>query len=212
MKSPALLIALLAILFAAPPSRGAESKPNIVILLADDLRPDGLASLGHPIVKTPNVDALVSAGFVFHRAYTMGSMVGAVCLPSRTMLMTGQSMFRAMKSVPRGGGAAADDTPETFTFPVAMKAAGYATMHAGKNDNSPKTITAKFDETYDPGESMACADKAIDFIRRTAGTKPMCLYIAPHEPHDPQYATPDFYAHYKPADVPLPSCTTAFVA
>jgi arylsulfatase A-like enzyme len=126
------------------------------------------------------------------------------------MLMTGQSMFRAMKSVPRGGVAAPDDTPETFTFPRAMKAAGYATMHTGKNDNSPKTITAEFDETYDPGESMACADKAIDFIKRTAGTKPMCLYIAPHEPHDPQYATPDFYAHYKPGDVPLPKAFAPF--
>jgi len=210
MKSPCLLIALLAIILTAPPLRSAESKPNIVILLADDLRPDGLGSLGHPVVKTPNVDTLVSAGFVFRRAYTMGSMVGAVCLPSRTMLMTGQSMFRAMKSVPRGGAAAPDDTPETFTFPKAMKAAGYATMHTGKNDNSPKTITAEFDETSDPGESMACADRAIDFIRRTAGAKPMCLYIAPHEPHDPQYATPDFYAHYKPEDVPLPKAFAPF--
>jgi arylsulfatase A-like enzyme len=57
---------------------------------------------------------------------------------------------------------------------------------------------------------MACADKAIDFIQRTAGKKPLCLYIAPHEPHDPQYATPDFYAHYRPEDVPLPKAFAAF--
>jgi arylsulfatase A-like enzyme len=68
MKSPALLLPLLVILLTAPPSRGAEPKPNIVILLADDLRPDGLGSLGHPVVRTPNVDALVSTGFVFRRA------------------------------------------------------------------------------------------------------------------------------------------------
>lgn len=204
MKFPLLLVALFAICYL-PFARGADAKPNIVILLADDLRADGLASLGHPVVKTPNVDSLVSTGFIFHRAYTMGSMEGAVCLPSRTMLLTGMSMFHAMKAVPRGKGAIEpDNTPDTYSFPRAMKAAGYATLHTGKNDNSPKMVTAEFDETYDPGESMACADKAIEFIKRTAGTKPMCLYIAPHEPHDPQYATPDFYAHYQPDDVPLP--------
>jgi arylsulfatase A-like enzyme len=58
---------------------------------------------------------------------------------------------------------------------------------------------------------MACADKAIDFIKRTAGTKPMCLYIAPHEPHDPQYATPDFYAHYLPEELPLPAAFAPFL-
>lgn len=192
-------------------ARAADAKPNIVILLADDLRADGLSSLGQPIVKTPNVDRLVSTGFIFHRAYTMGSMMGAVCLPSRTMLMTGMSMFRAMKAVPPGKGAMEpDDTPDRYSFPRAMKAAGYATLHTGKNDNSPKAVTAEFDETYDPGESMACAEKAIDFIQRTAGKKPMCLYIAPHEPHDPQYATPDFYAHYRPEDIPLPKAFAPF--
>ena len=210
MKSLLVLTALSAVFLAAFPARGAEAKPNIVILLADDLRPDCLSSLGHPVVKTPNVDALVSTGFVFRRAYTMGSMEGAVCWPSRTMLLTGLSLFHAMKAVPRSGGPVVDDTPETFTFPSAMKAAGYSTLHVGKNDNSPKQVTAKFDETYDPGESMFCADKAIDFIRRQAGKKPLCLYVAPHEPHDPQFATPDFYAHYKPEDVPLPKAFAPF--
>ncbi|MDR3401663.1 MAG: sulfatase-like hydrolase/transferase [Chthoniobacter sp.] len=210
MKIPRLLVALFVICFL-PATHGAETKPNIVILLADDLRCDGLGSLGHPVVKTPNVDSLVSTGFIFHRAYTMGSMEGAVCLPSRTMLLTGMSMFRAMKAVPRGKAPMAPDTtPETYAFPRAMRVAGYATMHTGKNDNSPSAVTAEFDETSDPGESMACADKAVDFIKRTAGTKPMCLYIAPHEPHDPQYATPDFYAHYKPEEVPLPKAFAPF--
>ena len=209
MKFLATLLAPLCLVVPVVTAADA-AKPNVVILLADDLRPDGLASLGHPVVKTPNVDKLVSSGFIFRRAYTMGSMVGAVCLPSRTMLLTGMSMFRAMKATPRNGNSASGTTPDEFTFPKAMKAAGYATMHTGKNDNSPKAITAEFDETYDPGESMNCADKAIDFIKRNAGTKPMFLYIAPHEPHDPQYATPEFYAHYKPEDVPLPKAFAPF--
>jgi arylsulfatase A-like enzyme len=210
MKLLTLLIAVsLACLFA-PLSRGADARPNIVILLADDLRPDCLSSLGHPVVKTPNVDMLVSAGFVFRRAYTMGSMEGAVCRPSRTMLLTGMSMFRAMEAVPMKGPIQPDNTPDTYSFPRAMRAAGYATLHVGKNDNSPKAVTAECDETYDPGASMYCADKAIDFIHRHAGKKPLCLYVAPHEPHDPQFATPDFYAHYKPEAIPLPQAFAPF--
>ena len=210
MNLPSVLLASLGLLFGVFPLHAASPKPNIVILLADDLRADCLSSLGHPIVKTPNVDSLVSTGFIFRRAYTMGSMEGAVCWPSRTMLLTGLSLFRAMAAVPRTGATMNDSTPDTFTFPQTMKAAGYATMHTGKNDNSPQPITAGFDETSDPGESMACAEKAIDFIKRTAGTKPMCLYIAPHEPHDPQYATPEFYAHYQPGDIPLPKAFAPF--
>src|SRR6266481_1677435 len=86
------LFVVILVICLLPVARGAENKPNIVILLADDLRCDGLGSLGHPVVKTPNVDRLVSTGYIFRRAYTMGSMEGAVCLPSRTMLLTGMSM------------------------------------------------------------------------------------------------------------------------
>jgi len=178
-------------------------KPNIVILLADDLRPDGLGGLGHPVVKTPHVDKLISSGFIFRRCYTMGSMIGAVCLPSRTMILTGQSMFRAQNK-PSGA------SPDEFTFPRAMKEAGYASLHSGKNDNSPKLVTKEFDETYDPGDAAAVADKAVAFIGQHAGKQPLFLYIAGHEPHDPQHATPEYYSRYKPEDVPLPKAFAAY--
>src|SRR6267154_2794965 len=110
-----LLVISLFIASAALPA--AEQKPNIVFLLADDLRPDGLHALGNPVVQTPHLDSLVSHGFIFRHAYTMGSMFGAVCTPSRTMLLTGQSMFHAQNE-PSGG-------PDTFTFPRAMREAGY---------------------------------------------------------------------------------------
>ncbi|HEY2573028.1 MAG TPA: sulfatase-like hydrolase/transferase, partial [Verrucomicrobiaceae bacterium] len=204
-----LVFACAAIL--TPLRAGAQSaKPNVVILLADDLRPDGLASLGNRVVQTPHVDALVNQGFIFRRCYTMGSMIGAVCLPSRTMLLTGQSMFRASKSVANRGGEASGATPDEFTFPRAMKSAGYATLHSGKNSNSPGAITAEFDETYDPGNATAVADKAVDFIKRKAGTQPLFLYIAGHEPHDPQEATPEFYANYSPGEMPPPAAFAAY--
>src|SRR6516164_1198716 len=120
MNALRLLLTVLLLASAAH----ADPKPNIVILLADDLRPDCLSSLGHPMVKTPNVDKLVSNGFIFRRAYVMGSTMPAVCLPSRTMLLTGMSVFRAMQAVPPGKAPIApDETPDTYSFPRAMRAA-----------------------------------------------------------------------------------------
>jgi arylsulfatase A-like enzyme len=164
----------------------ANTKPNVVLILADDLRPDGLAALGNPIVKTPNLDKLVASGFVFRRAYCMGAMTTGVCFPSRTMLLTGMSLFRCM-NLTQDGKVGSGGTANEFTFPKAMQAAGYATLHVGKKGLSPLAITNEFEETVDPGEAARVADVAVDFIRHKAGTQPMFLYIAGHEPHDPQY-------------------------
>ena len=190
------------------PAAEPPTKPNVVFLLADDLRPDGLAALGNKVVKTPHFDSIVGRGVIFRHAYTMGSMIGAVCTPSRTMLLTGQSMFRAENK-------ASENDPATFTFPRAMHEAGYATIHAGKFENSPKKITNEFDKTYDAGHADANADKVIDFIGRNfsgenAAKKPLFVYFAPHEPHDPQFATDEFYKRYDPKEIPLPAAFAPF--
>ena len=81
----ALLLAPLAALRAA-----STARPNILHIHADDHRPDGLHALGTPLLQTPNLDTLVERGMTFTRCYTMGSMSGAVCAPSRAMLLTGR--------------------------------------------------------------------------------------------------------------------------
>ena len=48
-------------------------------------------ALGTPLLQTPNLETLVERGMTFTRCYTMGSMSGAVCAPSRAMLLTGRS-------------------------------------------------------------------------------------------------------------------------
>ena len=62
-----------------------------------------------------------------------------------------------------------------------------------------------FDRHVDGGtDAKVNADNLIEFIKEHAGKKPLFLYFAPHEPHDPQHATEEFYRMYKPADIPLP--------
>ena len=77
--------------FRAQSTPGSKSPPNILLILTDDQRWDTIAALGNPAIRTSNLDRLVARGFTFNNAYCMGSMIGAVCLPSRTMLITGRS-------------------------------------------------------------------------------------------------------------------------
>ncbi|WP_254053690.1 sulfatase-like hydrolase/transferase [Singulisphaera sp. GP187] len=76
------------------PGQSAAARPNILLVVTDDQRADTIRALGNPEIETPVQDALVGRGFVFRNAYCQGSMIPAVCAPSRTMLLTGKSLFR----------------------------------------------------------------------------------------------------------------------
>src|SRR5687768_5373035 len=92
-----LLVVLVAFAgFAAQPASAGEKppkKPNILSTLADDFGPNCIAALGNQHVKTPHLDKIVNKGFSFRKTYCMGSMVPAVCLPSRTMVLSGKHLF-----------------------------------------------------------------------------------------------------------------------
>src|SRR4051812_27865932 len=97
-SSPLLALFLLPL---AGPSQAVETpaRPNILFVFSDDQRWDTIRALGNKEIHTPHLDRLVESGFTFRNAYCMGSMVGAVCLPSRTMLMTGQSLWRCPQNM-----------------------------------------------------------------------------------------------------------------
>src|SRR5437016_3776826 len=118
-----LVVAIVAIAVQSAESVAAP-KPNILHIHADDYRADALGAFGHPVLKTPNLDTLVRRGFTFSHCYTMGSMVGAVCLPSRTMMLTGRSWLRIPNS------RANEGDPER-SLPKVMSRAGYETWHCG---------------------------------------------------------------------------------
>jgi arylsulfatase A-like enzyme len=198
MKLITTLIAglLLAAQTATHAADTTPSKPNLVFFLADDLRPDGLGVLGHPMVKTPHIDKLLENGFIFRNAYVLGSHSGAVCLPSRTMIQTGVSYLRQSKvgKLP----------PEKPTLARTMKAAGYASIRSGKFGNGPKALDDEFDRHLDGKDATGNAENLIQFVKENAGKKPLFLYMASHEPHDPQHATDEFYRMYQPEKIPLP--------
>lgn len=170
------------------------SKPNLLFLLADDLRADGIGALGNPHLKTPNLDKLVQRGFIFRNAYVFGSDSGAVCMPSRTMLYTGCQLYNNRG---RGNG-------QTLTFPMAMKQAGYASIRSGKDGNNPGDLCKTFDVHTNGYNAARNTSNILAFIQQHAGKSPLFLHMASNEPHDPQFAPPEFYPLYDAAKIPPP--------
>ena len=84
LTTPVTVFLVFALLVGVPSTILAASRPNVLMIAVDDLRPE-LGCYGAKHVKTPNIDRVASRGVTFLRAYCQQ----AVCNPSRTSLMTG---------------------------------------------------------------------------------------------------------------------------
>jgi len=71
-------------------SQSGNTAKNIIIIYADDHSYHALGAMGNTVVKTPNLDKLAASGMLFTQTHVMGGHQGAVCVPSRVMLMTGR--------------------------------------------------------------------------------------------------------------------------
>lgn len=106
------------------PGPAPASRPNVLLILSDDQRPDTIGALGSSAARTPALDGLARAGTAFTRAVCPNP----VCLPSRAEILTGSSGFR--NGVLPGYRDRLDTTLPTW--PSAMAAAGYRTAYVGK--------------------------------------------------------------------------------
>lgn len=114
----------------------ADSRPNIVVILCDDLGYGDLACNGHPQIQTPNLDRLAAEGIRFTNCYS----AAPVCSPSRTGLLTGRSPNRAgiYDWIPEAKEPRPDAREQVHlrrdevTWPQLVKQSGYATCMVGK--------------------------------------------------------------------------------
>ncbi len=113
----------LLIVAAIQPTRADDARPNIVLMMADDQGWGETSYNGHPVLRTPNLDAMAKAGLLFHRFYA----AGPVCSPTRASVLTGRTHFRT--GVESHGYALRLQEP---TLSTALRAAGYHTSHFGK--------------------------------------------------------------------------------
>ncbi len=200
-----------------------DARPNVLFVLSDDQRADSLGAYGNTLTRTPNLDQLAATGTVFTRAYCMGGMQTAICMPSRAMLMSGRTLFRVAESL--------KDTP---TWPEAFRKAGYQTFATGKWHNSVDSLARSFadarsiflggmgnphslkiadlaDAKLGPARTpeshsvKSFTDEAVAFIGRAPKDKPWLCYVALNLPHDPRIAPPEFHARYEGKQPPLPA-------
>jgi arylsulfatase A-like enzyme len=129
MTVTALFLQLTLLIIALPTNaqsgRSVNQKPNILILYSDDHSYHALGAAGNSEVKTPNLDRLAASGMMFTQTHVMGGHQGAVCVPSRVMLMTGRYVNR----LPRDGSVIPDSL---VSLPEVLNTMGYTTFHTGK--------------------------------------------------------------------------------
>lgn len=203
---------------ATATSTTATDRPNIVLVMADDMGWGQTSYYNHPILKTPNLDAMAAAGLRMDRFYA-----GApVCSPTRATVLTGRTNDRC--GVETHGYAL---RLQERTLPQALKNVGYATAHFGKwHLNGTKGPGAPIfaDDDHNPGEfgfdqwlstsnffdrnpilsrngkfeefagdsSEIIVDEALQFIRQQSQTpQPFLAVVWYGTPHSPWVASAD---------------------
>lgn len=199
-----LLTLLMPGLCSADPSPNA--RPNVVILMTDDLRRDFVGRFASFNLRTPTIDRLVDEGVTFRSAYCLGGNSPAVCLPSRNMFLTGRTYFRWL-----GQKYAPADGP---SLPRSFNDAGYDTFHVGKHGNVAIEVEKLFgtssyledDKERRSGEpGRTAVQRAIDWLKDRSADRPFLMYLAFEAPHDPRVADERFRVGYEPATMPLPA-------
>ena len=179
-------------------------RPNVLFLLTDDQRADTIGALGNPHIRTPHLDTLANRGYAFTNAYCLGADIGAVCTPSRNMLLSGNAYFRFGRQAP----------PDGPNLPTSLRQAGYETYHHGKRGNTAPAIQALFEHnryladdhaerrTGEPGREIA--DAAVRFLAERKRDRPFFMYLAFGNPHDPRVAAQRYLDQYDRERIPLP--------
>ena len=168
-------------------------RPNVLVILVDDLRWDEIACAGHPFVRTPGIDRIAREGARFRNAFCTTPL----CSPVRASLLTGQYAHHhgIVDNTNRS-----QQSHQLTTFPRILHESGYETgyigkWHMGNDDTARPGIDdwacmagqgTSFDPTLNENGTQVKSqghttdvlnDRAVRFVRR-GRTKPFCLYLA----------------------------------
>jgi len=201
----------------------AAQRPNVVVVLCDDLRWDTLSCAGHPHVKTPNIDRLAAEGVRFANAFCTTSL----CSPSRASILSG--LYAHAHGVMDNFTEFPSNLPN---FPARLKAAGWRTAyigkwHMGEDNDAPrpgfdywvshkgqgKYFGTEFNvngvrETPEGYYTKVVTDYAVDFVLRQTPGHPFLLFLGHKAPHSFYIPEPKYSNIFDNVEVRYPD--TAF--
>jgi len=168
-------------MFCLPLKLWADSRPNVLIIMADDCTYNDLPLYGGQNAVTPNIDRFAAQGLTFNRAY----LSEAMCQPCRAELFTGQ--------FPMTNGCAWNHSashPTTESIPHHLKKLGYRVGIAGKvhvkpNDAYPFEPVGGFDPKCVRNPTRTHDVSAVREFMALNSDQPFCLVVALVEPHVP---------------------------
>ncbi|MGB3624651.1 MAG: sulfatase [Henriciella sp.] len=199
---------------AASPAAN-EARPNIIVILADDMGWGDIGLNGSALTRTPNIDRIGEEGVRLTQFYAGSN----VCTPSRAALLTGRYPIRSGMQHVIFPHSADGLPPEEVTIAEVLKSAGYATGMVGKwhlghrdefwptnqgfdefygvpysNDMQPFDLYSHKTVVQSPADQKQLTDNytkaATDFIS-THADEPFFLYVAQTFPHVPLFVPDD---------------------
>src|SRR5262245_61600995 len=187
-----LIAAAIGLLLVGAPGRAAD-RPNIVFLLADDMRWDIMGCAGNPIIQTPHIDALAKDGTRFKNAFVTTS----ICAASRASILTG--LYERTHRFTFGTKPITAEHV-AISYPALLRKAGYRTGFVGKfgvgvptgaekqmfDSFAPLNRTPYWKKQAD-GTLKHLTDiegeAAIGFINAAKPNEPFCLSVSFNAPH-----------------------------
>lgn len=200
-------IALVVLLAFAGSAFAAGKRPNVLFIIVDDQSPFDLKFYNPKSeLDSPNIDRLAAEGMVFDGAYHMGSYSGAVCTPSRHMVMCGRTVWH----LPNRRGAKQGLVPpnmEENTMAAVFNRAGYDTMRTCKRGNSYEGANQQFTVRHDATKRGGAAEtgsawhgeRVLEYLEEREASKdedPFLIYFGFSHPHDVRDGTPELLTKY----------------
>lgn len=204
---------------------GADARPNVLVVMSDDIRWNALSCMGHPYLKTPHIDKLAAEGMLFENAFCTTSL----CSPSRASILSGQ--YAHAHGVTNNFTEYPDDMG---TFPLQLQAAGYETAyigkyHMGEDNDEPRPgfdyfVTHKGQGKYFDTEfnfngnnrrvvkgyyTTVVTDMAEDWIGQqptgaAASDKPWMLILGHKAPHSFYFPEPKYEHSFDDVEINYP--------
>jgi len=217
MSALATITALISFQAYAAAEETGRSRPNIIFLLTDDQRDNTFGAMGHPFVRTPNVDRLLSQSVRFRNTY----IAEPVCSPSRVSLLTG--MHERVHGVGFTSSYKLTEAQWERSYPALLQKAGYHTGFVGKFGVEYYTFRGQAAEKFDfwwghdgwtrflpkDSKSPSCTpyhkakedvitpimgEAMTTFLDGLPANKPFCLSVSFNVPHGSQ--TTSMYPDY----------------